>query len=228
MLGATGLVGGAVVDALAGDPGVAQVRAAARRPVDRWSARAGVETVVVDFQALAASADALACDQVFLCLGTTRRKAGSREAFRAVDHDLTLAAARAALEGGARHAFLVSSVGADPASRFHYLRVKGEVEDGLSALPFESVHIVRPAILAGDRSESRPLERLTLALLGLAAPVMVGPLARQRPVTAGTVAAAMVAAAQAPGRGRHVHESETLGALAESLGARAETEDAPT
>lgn len=78
------------------------------------------------------------------CLGATIRQAGSRAAFRAVDHDLVLAAARAAKKGSARQAIVVSSVGASAKAGNFYLRTKGETEDGLRALGFERLDILRP------------------------------------------------------------------------------------
>ena len=210
MFGGTGLVGGQVVEALAGAPHVGYVRAPVRRPSDLAAGPSRIGAPVVDFSDLAASTEALACDLVFLCLGTTMKRAGSKKAFEAVDHDLTLAAARVALDGGARHAFLVSSVGADPDSRVFYLRVKGRTEAALAALPFTSVHVFRPAILTGPRKEARPAERAGIALGRLLTPLMVGPLRRQRPIAARTVARAMVAASAAPGRGRAIYESEEM------------------
>jgi len=208
VLGATGLVGGHLVEALLADAGVTRVVAPGRRPVDRWRETGRVETPVVDFAHLEPSA--FSGDQVFLCLGTTLRKAGSRAAFRAVDFDAVLASARSALEAGARDAFLVSSVGAGPGARGFYLRVKREAEEAVAALPFRSVHVFRPAILTGARSESRPVERAGIVLATMGAPFMVGRARRYRPIAAVTVARAMARVAVRPGEGVHVHESEEI------------------
>lgn len=172
----------------------------------------------VDFDDLGSRAEEWVGDRVFLCLGTTMRKAGSREAFRTVDLHYTVAAARLAVEHGARDAFLVSSVGADPAARSFYLRTKGEAEEAVAALPFRSVHLVRPSVLTGHRAESRPLERIAGWVGGLLGPLMVGPARRYRPVAAARVAGAMAALASAPGVGRHVHESPEISALARRVG----------
>lgn len=216
VLGGTGLVGGHLVRLLARDEDVAEVVAPSRRATGRFQSEEGVRVPVLDFARLREEAPRLfgGSDQLFLCLGTTMKKAGSRQAFIAVDHDLTLNVARLAVEAGIKTAFLVSSVGADPASRAFYLRVKGEVEQTLTTLPFDALHIVRPAILAGDREERRPGERFGLAVLSTLSPLMVGPLRRQRPVRASTVAAALAVLARAPGEGAHVHESEALPELA--------------
>ena len=93
---------------------------------------------------------------LFCCLGTTIAKAGSQQAFRAVDFDLVLKFARAGLDAGAKRMMVVSSVGADPKASSFYLRVKGEMEEALSGLGFEALHIFRPSILLGQRPEVRP------------------------------------------------------------------------
>ncbi len=217
VLGGTGLVGDHLVRLLAGDPEVREVLAPVRRVVRRWDDLPTVHPLLVDFDDLVATAPEWVGDQLFLCLGTTMKKAGSREAFRAVDLEYTVDAARLAARGGARDAFLVSSAGADPGARTFYLRVKGEAEEAVAALPFRSVHLLRPSLLTGDRTEFRPAEQLGALVGSLLAPLMVGPLRRHRPIPAATVARAMVALAADPGEGRHVHESD---ALAE-LGARA-------
>lgn len=204
-----------MVAELAGSPGIAAVVAPLRRRADLGFESERLRTPLVTFGALPRDAEALAADQVFLCLGTTMKKAGSREAFRAVDHDAVLEAARVALAGGARDAFLVSSVGADVQARGFYLRVKGEVEASLSALPFRSLHVFRPSILTGDREESRPAERAAIVLTGLIAPLMLGPLRRYRPIPAAVVARAMVRVSRDPGEGRFVHESEEIAILGE-------------
>lgn len=209
VFGSTGLVGSRLVEALLRDQGVAHVVTPVRRlPLAPQPAR--VEALLVRFDELEAVAGSWAADQVFLCLGSTMKKAGSREAFRRVDLDYTIGAARIARSVGAEDAFLVSSTGADPSARSFYLRVKGEAENALREIPFHSVHVFRPSILTGQRHESRPAERAGIVLGGLMAPVMVGRLRRYRPVPAEAVARSMAVTAADPPEGYHVHESETI------------------
>jgi uncharacterized protein YbjT (DUF2867 family) len=148
-------------------------------------------------------------------LGTTIAAAGSQDAFRRVDFDCTLAFARFALRAGARRFVLVSSVGADAGSTNFYLRVKGEVEDALRALPFESLVVLRPGLLLGDRRESRPAEALARFVAPLFNPLLLGPLAKYRSVYADRVAAAMVAAAFEDRRGVSVLDVPGIERLAE-------------
>jgi uncharacterized protein YbjT (DUF2867 family) len=213
VFGSTGLVGGELVAALLADENVGRIITPVRR-APSLTTPARVEAPVVSFDDLYRHAGSMAADQVFLCLGTTMKKAGTREAFRQVDLHRTLEAAQVARSLGATDAFLVSSVGADPSARSFYLRVKGEAEGALAALSFRSVHVFRPSILTGPRPESRPAERAGILVAGLLTPLMVGPLRRYRPVSGWAVARAMAITAAAPSEGRHVYESEVIARMA--------------
>lgn len=183
------------------DPGCARVTALVRRPLGFTHPK--LSEAPLDSTAPSA-------DDFFLCLGTTIKKAGSQAAFRAVDYELPLALARRAGEAGVRRLFLVSSSGADARSSIFYSRVKGELDEAVSRLPFEAVHIFRPSLLLGERSESRPGERFLQRLSPFLFPLMTGPLRRYRPVEARSVALAMVEAWWGEARGVTVRESETL------------------
>jgi uncharacterized protein YbjT (DUF2867 family) len=202
LAGATGLVGGLV---LARCPRAIPV---SRRPV------AGRPGVVADFDDL----PPLPASDVAVCaLGTTRARAGSDAAFRAVDHDAVLAFARAAKAAGASHFILVSSVGANPNSRLLYPRTKGEVEAGLERMGFARLDILQPGLLIGpkgyQRAERRPVERF----LQWAAPVMDALLPRALgSVPAAAVAQAIVALAQRAEPGVFRHTNRAIAAHAAS------------
>jgi uncharacterized protein YbjT (DUF2867 family) len=155
-------------------------------------------------------ASAFAGADVFCCVGTTIRAAGSQEAFRRVDHDLPVKAARVASAAGARHFLLVSAAGADAGSRIFYNRVKGETEAEVAALPFAGVALLRPSLLLGDRGESRPAEALAQRLAPLLSPLLAGPLRRYRAIHARTVAAAMVRLAKEGVSGSRTMESDQI------------------
>jgi uncharacterized protein YbjT (DUF2867 family) len=199
--GATGLVGGELVRQLATHPAYATVQMLTRRVPD--TLLPGVEPLVVDFERPDAYADQLTADDVFCALGTTMRKAGSRAAFRRVDHDYVLDIARLARARGARHFLLVSSLGANPASRVFYSRVKGEVEAAVQELGYPSLTIVRPSVLLGTRAEFRLGEALVKPF-GILMP------RRYRPVHASAVAAQMIAAATRPVAGVRIIESQEI------------------
>jgi uncharacterized protein YbjT (DUF2867 family) len=160
--GATGLVGRQLVAALLASPYVARVKALVRRS-GSFALHARLEEVVLPSGGTGYSelrdlkAPAFQGDVYFCCLGTTRRKAGSPAAFRAVDFDATLTAARLAAEQGALSFVLISSVGANPSSIFLYPRVKGEVEQSIVALSIPRVVIYRPSFLVAE--QKRPERR---------------------------------------------------------------------
>jgi uncharacterized protein YbjT (DUF2867 family) len=212
VIGGTGLVGSHLVRALLADPRFVTVRTFQRRASGVRVGGEAAEEVVVDFEELDTWGPRLAADVLFSALGTTRRAAGSREAQYRVDHDYQVAAARHAAAAGTPVLVLVSSVGADPASRNFYLRMKGEVEEAVASLPFKAVHLLRPGFLDGDRAELRPLERLGLPVArGLA---RLGAPARFRPIHASVVARAMIRVAlSAAGTRVSRHEAADLFAL---------------
>jgi len=144
--GSTGLVGKEILLALLADNTVARVHSLGRRvqPIDH----AKLTSHVVDFNSLPVLPP---CDEVYLALGTTIKIAGSQAAFRAVDFDANLAVAKAALAAGAKTLGLVSAMGADAGSSVFYSRVKGELEDALTRLPYKGVVFARPSLLVGDR-----------------------------------------------------------------------------
>lgn len=201
--GATGLVGRAAIRLAAGDPRFSAVAALVRRPVDFGVPAGRVEVRRVDWDALDATPDACRADAVLCALGTTRRAAGSRAAFRVVDHDYVVALARLARAQGATHFLLVSALGADLRSRVFYSRVKGEAEAAVAGMGWPGVTIARPSFLAGDRPEPRPGERLGLAVARLLP-------ARWASVPAASVACALLAAALAGPRGHCVIENAEL------------------
>jgi len=134
---------------------------------------------------------------VYCALGTTIKVAGSEDAFRHVDFEYPrMFAERAAAAGQARF-MLVSSVGASAQSGTFYLRVKGELEESVRAMRLQEVHIFRPSVLLGDRADKRPGERIGIAAASSLSFLMRGSLRKYRPIPASTVAAAMVAAANA-------------------------------
>jgi uncharacterized protein YbjT (DUF2867 family) len=190
--GASGLVGSACLARLLAEPSYARVVALARRLLPVTHPK--LETLVVDF-ARPEQLRAVPHDDAFCALGTTMARAGSREAFRAVDYLAVLALADLAIEGGARQFVLVSSVGADATSGNFYLRVKGEAEAAVAKRPFEAVHVLRPSLLLGDRQESRPGEAMARAVVPWLNPLLIGPARIYRALAAGTVGAAMVGAA---------------------------------
>lgn len=210
LIGATGLVGGAVI-AQAKDRAMAvlarreiadlpKVHSLRVAPPERW-------------------ADLIAAERprvLICCLGTTIKQAGSESAFRAVDHDLILSAARGAKQGGAEQMIVVSSVGASAKSSNFYLKTKGETEDSLRGLGFDRLDIMRPGLLLGERAGP---PRLGEGLAAIAAPLtnalLHGALRRYRSIHADIVARAIVALTGLSGSQVHIHENDAIRALAD-------------
>lgn len=207
LVGATGLVGRHVLAQLLVHEAVARVVAPTRRAMD--IVHPALINPVVDFEALPLQADWWKVDSVICTLGTTMKHAGSRQAFSRVDHDYPLQVAERALQAGAQAFALNSAMGADPASRFFYNRVKGEVERDLETLGYVSLTFVRPGLIAGARDEKRPAEQLTGFVLKALGPLLPP---RLRANKAERIAAALVDAALQARPGRHVVTSETLSA----------------
>lgn len=209
LVGATGLTGARVIAQAVGRPDVRIVGVARREAGLPPGAR--MEMLVADPSgwpdAIAASrAKVLAC-----ALGTTIAAEGhDRDAFRAIDHDLVVACGRAAKAAGIGHMIVVSSVGADRASRSFYLRVKGEMEDALARLGLTRLDILRPGLLRGPRVERRPAERLAMLAGPAADLVLHGRLRRFRSIRADTVAQAILALAKEKAGGRFVHEYDAM------------------
>jgi len=201
-------VGSHLVRDLIGSPDYGSVISLGRHGVG-WS-HPKLKQITVDFGNLQALPQDLRADDAFCTLGTTLKKAGSPEAFRKVDFDVTLQFARACLARGARTFTVITSLGANPQSRFLYTRVKGELEQALRGLGFPALTILRPSLIVGNRPEHRLGETLAEVCLLLSRPVLVGSLKKYRAVEAATIARAMVSAAQAPKPGTRILESDQI------------------
>ena len=200
--GATGMVGRQLLDVLLADGTWDEVISVGRRAVDREDRR--LEQRIVDFGDL----DALTpCTDVFSCLGTTIRKAGSQDAFRAVDHDAVVALAEAAYRAGAERFLHVTALGASPTSRIFYNRVKGETERDVAASGVPTTVAFRPSMIDGERAERRPAEAFGLVAMRAAGPL----LGRYRPTPVSTIVASMVAEAKAGNPGHRVVEPQDMG-----------------
>lgn len=207
LAGATGLVGGFILQHLLASERYARVVVLTRRAVETKNPKLDQRVIVFD------QIDAMelpSVDDVFCTLGTTIKKAGSQQAFRHVDVDYPLALAKKALACGAKQFLLVSSVGANSRSSNFYLRTKGELEDAVSVLPFKAIHIFRPSMLVGPRKERRPGEQAGIVLMKLLSPMLMDGLRKYRSIEADDVARAMVAAAAVGGSGKRIYEYDQM------------------
>jgi uncharacterized protein YbjT (DUF2867 family) len=172
---------------------------------------------VIDFDRLEDYAQLVRGDDVFCCLGTTRKSALSQEAFSKVDCTYPYEIAKIARLNGAEQYLIVSSVGSDPESRFFYYRVKGNAETAIAQLPFVAVHIFRPSMLRGARRVFRWEDYIVSPLMKCLSFAMVGAWRKYRSIYASAVACAMVHIARQGITGVHVYESDQIQSISDSV-----------
>jgi uncharacterized protein YbjT (DUF2867 family) len=200
--GASGLTGGYLLNLLLESPEYSTVIAYVIKSSGLTHPK--LKEMLVDWETLQ---EPVAAEDVFCCLGTTIKKAGSQEAFRRVDYDYPLQLAQLQFRGGSQQFLLVSAMGADAESSIFYSRVKGELENALQSIGYNSLHIFRPSFIAGPRKESRPGEKIGLAIFSLLAPLFIGPLKKYAPIQAEHIARAMLRTAQKNEPGMRVYDS---------------------
>jgi len=191
--GATGLVGGHCLRLLLDCGRYRKVIALTRQPLSLSHPK--LDNRVVDFDDLLNQSGELKCDDVFCCLGTTIKQAGSRENFRKVDFDYCVDLAKLGIQGGARHFLLVSAIGASAKSPIFYSRVKGELEQAIEAQGFARYSVFQPSFLAGERKDTRRAEAIGIEWALKLSSLLVGPFADYSVIKAEELAAAMVSAA---------------------------------
>ena len=186
--GSTGLIGRNVLEILCNKQ--ESVIALTRRPISDLPINAN--QLVIDFDSFEKNGSLPPCNHVFICLGTTIKKAGSQENFRKVDIDYCLSIAKKAKESGAETLSLISSIGADSTSKNFYLRTKGELEEAIQEFQFPVVNIFRPSFLVGQRSEKRLSEVIVLKFAKIIDFCLVGSASKYRSVKAELLAKTMV------------------------------------
>jgi len=203
-VGSSGLVGHECLLQLLSDNNYARVTAITREPLDISNSK--FLNVVIKFDELYQYAESFRVSDVFCCLGTTMKKAGSKTRFMKVDYEYVMNVAKLSEENGAETFNVVSAVGADVKSGIFYNHVKGKVEQDLAQNKIHSINIFRPSLLLGKRTEFRFGERIGIVLGKITAPFYIGGAAKYKPVQASMVAGAMIAAAKQKKEGIHVYE----------------------
>jgi uncharacterized protein YbjT (DUF2867 family) len=188
VIGATGLVGSSLVQQLLADVRFDRVKIFVRRKTSLQHAK--LEEHVISFDAIETWSMKVTGDVLFSALGTTLKTAGSKEAQYKVDFEHQYNFAKAASQNGVPVYVLVSSAMASENSRIFYTRMKGQLENAVAALPFQSIQILKPGMLVGNRKEARPGEKIGTAILR--ALNAIGILKKQKPIPAETVAKAMI------------------------------------
>lgn len=211
VIGATGLVGNELTQALLRDSRVEKVKTFVRRPSENKHEK--LEEYVVDFSDMDSWKKHIEGDVLYSAMGTTLRAAGSKDAQYHVDYELQFRIAKFAAMHGVPEYVLVSAAGSSPDSMIFYSRIKGELERDIKKLPFETIHILRPGMLEGKRSDTRAMERISI---GLAKALSFVPwLKKYEPIKGKDVAKAMINATFRHVVGIHTYSLEKVAQLAE-------------
>jgi uncharacterized protein YbjT (DUF2867 family) len=207
LIGATGLIGGELLNLLLSDEYFGTVKALIRRPFNKEHPK--LEKKMVDFSDNDSILVALGnSDVIFCAVGTTQKKVkGDKEAYRKVDYDIPVHAARFCKMVGCKTFVLVSSVGANSKSNNFYLKLKGEVEDAVRDLGIEGTHIMRPSMLLGNRQEFRLGEKIGSPLMKVFSLFLPS---KYKPIQAKDVAKAMLAAVKENKKGYFVYEYKEI------------------
>ncbi|MFL5744486.1 MAG: NAD(P)H-binding protein [Niastella sp.] len=213
VLGATGLIGQHLVQELLQNEFFTKVRILVRRPLTLNHPKADIQVVNFnDEKDIAARIDI--GDVIFCCVGTTRKKVkGNKTEYRKVDYDIPIITARLGVQHGFSQFLMVSAIGANPVAANFYLQLKGCIEEDITALPFESIHIFRPSLLLGKREEFRLGERMGGVVIKAVSFLLIGAWRKYKPIQAADVAKSMVAAANREIAGVHMYEYDEMKAL---------------
>ena len=190
VFGPTGLIGSHLLEFLSQNEKYSRIHVFTRR--DTGFSHPKVQIHIVDFQKLESELEKIEPGDLFCCLGTTMKRAGSKEAFRFVDYHLPVEAARIAYEKGGEKYLIVTAMGADTSSVIFYNQVKGETERDIQKYPFKQIAILRPSLLLGDRNENRIGEGIGQVVMGVLNPLMIGPMKKYKAIEGKIVAKAML------------------------------------
>jgi uncharacterized protein YbjT (DUF2867 family) len=213
VFGASGLTGSQLVELLSENPFYTEIIVFNRKRIGYHFPK--VREVVADVQNTTEIARMITGDDLFCCIGTTQKKAGTKENFRKIDHGIPLDIGKIAKKNGVKTFLYMSSIGANGHSSNFYLRTKGETEEALKALNFPSLIIVRPSMLMGKRKERRIGESIGKIIIGVLGVFMIGKLKKYRGIYADDVARAMIKLGLNT-TGFKIAESDELQSLANS------------
>jgi uncharacterized protein YbjT (DUF2867 family) len=209
IVGASGLIGGYCLETLLNDPNYSEVIALVRKPILKTHRK--LKVITSTFDNLQNDLSNIQAHDVYCCLGTTIKKAGSQEAFKKIDFSLVVTVAELMRKQGAEQFLVISSMGANKDSKVFYNRTKGEMEEALKEIDFPCLRIIRPSLLLGKREEFRLGEKIGAILTPVLKPFLLGSLKKYAPVEAECVARFMVKVAhKEPASGVHVYESDMI------------------
>lgn len=190
VLGASGLIGSQLVYLLLKDETFSQVTLFVRKELSFSDNK--LKQITIEFNDLESYNSEFDGSVIFLCLGTTRKKTPNLEDYRAIDYGITLRAAKLAKSAGIEEVHLISAIGANSKSIIFYNKLKGEIEEDLIKIGFESTYIYQPSMLIGARDESRPAELIFQKLMPFIDLFMIGKLKKYRSVSKEKLAQAIL------------------------------------
>jgi uncharacterized protein YbjT (DUF2867 family) len=212
IFGSTGLIGNLLLEELIQSDEYEKILIFVRQTNDISQLK--VKEFIVDFSVPTSFSEQIKGDDIFICLGTTIKKAGSVKKMEEVDRDLPVTIASLASANGVKRIAVVSALGANPQSSNYYLRIKGEMEKDILKLNFENIAIVRPSLLLGERKEKRAGEFVGKVVMKTFKPLLIGKMKKYRGIHGKDVARAMITILQKP-REKTVYESDELQKIAE-------------
>ncbi len=190
LFGASGLVGGQLLNQLISNNNYSKIKVFVRSVPQISNPK--IEIIETDFNNLANHKEDIKGDDCFFCIGTTKKNSPDKNEYRRVELDVPKDIAIIAKSNSVNSFVFVSSGYADPNSSGDYLKFKGLVEEELKRLSFNKLGIMRPSFLIGDRKEKRVGEKLGIFLFKLLSPLFLGPLKKMKPIQSEKVAKAMI------------------------------------
>jgi len=213
IFGSTGLIGNLLLEELVQSEIYQTINIFVRQSAEISHPK--IQEFIVDFSNPDSFSNQINGDDMFICLGTTIKKAGSIKRMEEIDRDLPVMLSSAASQNGVKRIAVVSSIGAKPTSSNYYLRIKGEMENEIMKLKFETIAIVKPSMLLGERKEKRTGESAGKFVMKVFHPFLLGKMKKYRGIHGRDVAKAMIAILQEDQKKR-TYESDELQRIADT------------
>jgi uncharacterized protein YbjT (DUF2867 family) len=208
LVGATGLIGNALLHELIQEPKVNEIRIFVRRKIDGLPEK--VKQIVTDFQDLAVIKEQVVGDVIYCCVGTTRKKTPDLTDYRNIDFGINIGMAKLAKENGISTVHLISAMGASTTARIFYSKLKGEIEEALKELHFTNCYIYQPSMLIGSRTESRRMEYIAQKLMLLFEGLRLLPKNEYHSIRAESIAKSIVKTLEKEVEGIHIQRYQQM------------------
>jgi uncharacterized protein YbjT (DUF2867 family) len=196
ILGATGLTGGMLLQQLLEDDRYEKIKLFSRNSVEKKHPK--IEEHLIDLFKLEEHKDKFTADEVFCCVGTTKKKTPDHNTYTKIDRGIPVTAARLCKANNIDTFLVVSALGANPKSRVFYNRIKGKMEKEVLEQEIKNTYILQPSLITGERKESRSFEKVGKVMLNFINPFFLGTLRKYKSISAESIARAMVAIANKP------------------------------